>query len=182
MGMAVSVPRYTVDDLEGFPDDGNRYELLDGVLLVTPAPGVPHQVVTSRLQFRLMSAVEQPGYAHVVGPGAITVPPGTQLQPDILVYPARFPLDIQWQDVTEHWLAVEVLSRSSRVYDREFKRDAYFALGVSEVWLVDLRARSVEVSRQRGPGEVVNDTIRWRVPKQDLVVAVDLREVFAGLE
>jgi hypothetical protein len=38
MGMAVSVPRYTVDDLEGFPDDGDRYELLDGILLVTPAP------------------------------------------------------------------------------------------------------------------------------------------------
>jgi hypothetical protein len=39
--MPVSVPRYTVDDLDAFPDDGNRYELLDGVLLVTPAPAVP---------------------------------------------------------------------------------------------------------------------------------------------
>ena len=181
MGMAVSVPRYTVDDLEQFPDDGNRYELLDGVLLVTPAPGVPHQVITNRLQNRLTNAVQQPGYAHVVGPGAITVPPGTQLQPDILVYPARFPLDIKWQDVTEHWLAVEVLSRSSRMYDREFKRDAYFALGVTEVWLVDMRKRCVEVSRQRGPGESVSDTIRWRVPGHEIVVAVDLVEVFAGL-
>ena len=53
MGMAIAIPRFTVDDLETFPDDGNRYELLDGVLLVTPAPGNAHQVVASRLQVRL---------------------------------------------------------------------------------------------------------------------------------
>jgi Uma2 family endonuclease len=181
MGMAVSIPRYTVDDLEHFPNDGNRYELLDGVLLVTPAPSVAHQAVASRLQTRLAAGVEWPGLAHVVGPGAITIPPGTQLQPDILVYPARYPLDIKWQDITEHWLAVEVLSRSSRMYDREFKRDAYFALGVVEVWLVDLRNHSVEVCRGRGPGEIVRDTIRWSVPEHDLVVPRELSEDFAGL-
>jgi hypothetical protein len=36
--MAISIPRYTLADLERFPDDGNRYELLDGVLIVTPFP------------------------------------------------------------------------------------------------------------------------------------------------
>jgi Uma2 family endonuclease len=179
VGMAVSVPRYTVDDLEHFPEDGNRYELLDGMLLVTPSPGVPHQVVTNRLQYLLTAAVQQ--YAYVVGPGVVTLPPGTQLQPDILVYPATYAVDIKWQDVHEHWLAVEVLSRSSRVYDRDFKRDAYFALGVTEVWLVDLRYQRVEVSRQRGAGAFVHDTIRWSVPNHDLVVPVDLLEVFAGL-
>ena len=181
MGMAVSVPRYTVDDLDRFPNDGNRYELLDGLLLVTPAPSVAHQAIATRLLTRLSNAVEVPGYAQVFGPGAIVAPPGTQLQPDILVCPAGIPLDGKWQDITGHWLAVEVLSRSSRIYDREFKRDAYFALGVAEVWLVDLRDRSLEVCRQRGPGEVVRDTVRWRVPGRELVVALELSEVFAGL-
>jgi Uma2 family endonuclease len=181
MGMAFSIPRYTVDDLENFPDDGNRYELLDGVLLVTPAPGLPHQAIATRLSTRLSNAVAVPGHAHVVGPGAIVVRPGTQLEPDILVFPARYRLDAQWQAVDEHWLAVEVISRSSRMYDREFKRDAYFALGVAEVWLVDFRDHSVEVCRRRGPGEIVRDLIRWRVPTLDLVVGVDLSEIFAGL-
>jgi Uma2 family endonuclease len=181
MGMAFSIPRYTVDDLENFPDDGNRYELLDGVLLVTPAPGLPHQAIATRLSTRLSNAVAVPGHAHVVGPGAIVVPPGTQLEPDILVFPARYRLDAQWQAVDEHWLAVEVISRSSRMYDREFKRDAYFALGVAEMWLVDFRDHSVEVCRRRGPGEIVRDLIRWRVPTLDLVVGVDLSEIFAGL-
>lgn len=182
MGMAVSVPRYTVDDLDRFPDDGDRYELLDGILLVTPAPRAVHQIVTSRLQHFLTTAVQQPGHAHVVGPGAISVPPRTQLQPDILVYPARFGPALDWAMVTEHWLAVEVLSRSSRIYDREFKRDAYFALGVPQVWLVDIADRSVDVWRARATHEVVRGTIRWRVPALDVEVAIELAELFAGLD
>lgn len=181
MGMAITVPRYTVDDLERFPDDGNRYELLDGVLLVTPAPATSHQIVVSRLQGRLIEALQWPGYAYVVGPGAVVRPPDTQLQPDILVYPSRFSPETDWRKVNEHWLAVEVLSRSSRVYDREFKRDAYFALGVQQVWLVDRHDKSVEVCRSRGVSDVVRDAIRWRVPALDTIVSIDLGEVFAGL-
>ena len=180
MGMAlVTVPRYTVDDLDRFPDDGNRYELLDGVLLVTPAPRAVHQVVVSRIQARLTIAVGE--RAYVVGPGAISVPPGTQLQPDILVYPSRFPPDIGWAKVDEHWLAVEVLSRSSRMYDREFKRDAYFALGVREVWLVDVHDLTVEVCHGRGPGEIVRDTIEWKPVGARAVVRIRLSEIFKGL-
>jgi Uma2 family endonuclease len=182
MGMAVSVPRYTVDDLGRLPEDGNRYELLDSLLLVTPAPTAAHQIVTSRLQFILSAAVQSPGYANVVSPGAVSVPPLTQLQPDLLVYPAHFGPAIEWAKVTEHWLAVEVLSRSSRTYDREFKRDAYFGLGVQRVWLVDLAARSVEVWRSPTSREIVRDVIRWRVPTLDLVVPVDLANLLSGVE
>jgi len=182
MGMAIAVPRYTIEDLDRLPEDGNRYELLDGLLLVTPAPAASHQVVVSRIQLRLGEALQRPGHAHVVGPGAISAPPKTQLQPDILVYPSRFPPRAEWLDIDEHWLAVEVLSRSSRIYDREFKRDAYFALGVQQVWLVDRRNRSVEVCRGRGAGEVVRDVIRWHVPAAEVLVSIDLSEIFAGLD
>jgi hypothetical protein len=50
MAMAIMVPHYTVDDLATFPNDGNRYELLDGVLLVTPAPNTAHQVIATRFR------------------------------------------------------------------------------------------------------------------------------------
>jgi Uma2 family endonuclease len=179
MAMAISVPLYTVDDLERFPDDGNRYELLDGVLLVTPQAAAVHQVVASRIQTELANALQKPGLAHVVGPGAVVRMPRTQLQPDILVYPSRFSPSTDWRKITEHWLAVEVLSRSSRVYDREFKRDAYFALGLEQVWLVDWRDRSVEVCTGKGKSRVVRDSIRWRIARTQ--VAIDLNEVFAGL-
>src|SRR2546430_526643 len=182
MAMAISVPLYTVDDLEHFPDDGNRYELLDGVLLVTPQAAAPHQIIASRIQWELAASLQKPGLAHVVGPGAVVRRPRTQLQPDILVYPARFSPKTDWRKITEHWLAVEVLSRSSRIYDREFKRDAYFALGLREVWLADRWNGAVEVSRTRGPGEVVRDILRWRAPSVDLIVSIDLSEIFEGLD
>ena len=181
MAMAVSVPRYTIEDLERFPDDGNRYELLDGVLIVTPSPSNAHQIIVNRIQLRLMQAVMISGHGQVVGPGAITAPPRTQLQPDILAYPARYPIDSKWEEIDEHWLAVEVLSRSSRVYDREIKRDAYIALGVQEVWLVDRWAKVVEVSRTGGPGARVEDVLHWRVPSRAQDVEILLSEVFAGL-
>ena len=181
MAMAVSVPRYTINDLERFPDDGNRYELLDGVLIVTPSPSNAHQIIVNRIQLRLMQAVMISGDGQVVGPGAITVPPRTQLQPDILVYPARYPIDAKWEEIDEHWLAVEVLSRSSRVYDREIKRDAYLALGVQEVWLVDRWAKVVEVSRTVGPGAIVEELLRWRVPTDARDVEISLTESFSGL-
>jgi Uma2 family endonuclease len=182
MGMAVSMPRYTVEDLERFPDDGVRYELLDGILLVTPAPRAVHQVVASRIQMALANALSPDRIAHVVGPGAVSVPPRTQLQPDVLVYPSRFAPSVDWAEVTEHWLAIEVLSRSSRFYDRVIKRDAYFALGVMQVWLVDVADGAVEVWRSRAEQEVVRDVVRWQLPGHERVVTIDLGEVFAGLD
>ncbi len=181
MGMAIPLQRYTLEDLERFPNDGNRYELLDGVLLVTPAPQLTHQLVASRIQTRLSQALALAGHAHVVGPGAVTVAPATQLEPDILVFPARFSPMLKWREVTEHWLAVEVLSRSSRMYDREVKRAAYFALGVPQLWLVDHHDRSVEVWRSPTARRTVRDVIRWRVPTLSIVVPIDLGEVFAGI-
>jgi Uma2 family endonuclease len=180
MAMAISVPLYTVDDLEKFPDDGNRYELLDGVLLVTPAPAAVHQLVASRIQVALANALMIPGYAHVVGPGAVVRKPKTQLEPDVLVYPSRFAPRTDWPKITDHWLAVEVLSRSSRMYDREFKRDAYFALGVEQVWLVDWRERVVEVCKGIGKTRRVRDVIRWRASEVGVTVTIDLAEIFAG--
>ena len=91
MGMAATIPYYTVEDLERFPRDGNRYELLDGVLLVTPAPGAEHQAISSRIANVLYNAVQAPGLAMVYASGAVSFPPRTQLEPDILVVPAPFP-------------------------------------------------------------------------------------------
>jgi Uma2 family endonuclease len=150
------------------------------MLLVTPAPRLAHQFVASRLLLALAAGAR--GVAHVVGPGAVVRAPRTQLEPDLLVFPSSFSPSLSWADITGHWLGVEVLSRSSRWYDREYKRDAYFQLGVRKVWLVDIEDRSVDVWSSRAEHEVVRDVIRWSVPTTELVIPIDLTEVFAGLE
>lgn len=73
-------------------------------------------------------------------------------------------------------------SRGSRVYDREFKTSAYFALGVKEVWLADPRNLNVEICRPNGERQIVTDTPRWAVPTLDRIVTIELGEVFRGLE
>lgn len=182
MAMAITVPHYTVDDLVNFPDDGNRYELLDGVLLVTPGPSLGHQVIASRIQARLSHAVQLPGIAYVVGPGVVVRLPSTQLQPDILVFPASYKPDTEWHKINEHWLVVEVLSRSSKIYDREFKKDAYFALGVQQVWLVDRWDKSIEVWRSPSARKIARETLVWHAPAGDESMTLDLEEVFAGID
>jgi Uma2 family endonuclease len=179
MAMAISGPQYTVDDLDRFPDDGNRYELLDGQLLVTPAPSPAHQIVANRLQTLITAVLFD--VAHVVGPGVVVRKPKTQLQPDVLVYSARISPRADWSEITGFWLAIEVLSRSSQVYDRDFKRDAYLAIGVEQVWLVDWRERCVDISRKPGESKRVRDSIRWRPPEGESVV-ISLNDVFAGLD
>ena len=182
MAMAITVPHYTIDDLANFPDDGNRYELLDGLLLVTPGASLGHQVIASRIQARLSNAVQSTGVAYVVGPGVVVRLPNTQLQPDILVFPTRYKPDTDWRKVTEHWLAVEVLSRSSKIYDRAFKKDAYFALGVQQVWLVDRWNKRIEVWRSPSSSKIARTTLPWHAPVGDASLALDLEEVFAGID
>jgi Uma2 family endonuclease len=178
--MALTVPQYTVADLELLPDDGNRYEVLAGTLLVTPSPGSAHQGVAARLSALFASHI----LARRLGlfsPGVVTLPPLTQLEPDLLVVPPWFVPGTPWAKITEHWLSVEIVSRSSRVYDREFKRDAYLALGVHEVWLVDVRDRSIEVCTRTDVGRVVRDALTWSAPTGDVSVRVEPADLFADI-
>jgi Uma2 family endonuclease len=179
MYMAVSIPRYTIADLENFPEDGNRYELLDGMLLVTPQANLRHQTVASLLMFELAKHVGEE--AWVVGPAAVEQGDATHLEPDVLVFPRRFSPDLKWREVDDHWLVIEVLSRSSRIYDRDFKRDAYLAIGAREVWIVDPVKEFAEVSTKPGRVETVDSVIRWRVPDSDRIAPIDIGGIFARL-
>ncbi len=91
MVMPLATPRYTLQDLDSFPDDGSRYELLDGLLLVTPAPAPGHQAVVSRL-CRTISGYVDAAVAEVYSPGSVEIEPNVHLEPDILVVPRTEPI------------------------------------------------------------------------------------------
>jgi Uma2 family endonuclease len=182
MGMALPVPQFTIDMLDDFPDDGNRYEILEGMLLVTPAPSISHQIVATRLAAMLTYALRESGQAHVVAVGAVQRGKNTQLLPDILVFPSSFPSGAKWATIRGWWLAVEVLSPSSRVYDREVKRAAYLALGIEEYWVVDPNDRSVEVwKRDSTASERAVNVLTWRPAALGTAVVVNLEELFRDL-
>ncbi len=128
---------FTVEDLERMPDDGLRYELLDGTLLVSPAPGVWHQEVAFALARALHDAC--PPELHVViAPFEWRGGRRTVLQPDVLIARHADLLAAEGKFLTAApVLAVEVLSPSTRRIDRLSKLSAYEEAGVSSYWLVD---------------------------------------------
>jgi Uma2 family endonuclease len=178
MAMPVTLRRFTVDEVDAFPDDGNRYELLDGFLLVTPGPGLPHQSVATELAVLLATFLREEPDIRVWAPGVLIDRPDLELQPDVLV--GRLPPGGErWEQVREHWLAIEVSGRSSRVYDREYKRDAYLALGVQEVWLVDLDLKRGFVSRLGAErDEPLDSVLTWRPPAWTRELRLDVAALF----
>ena len=179
MAMPLVIPRYTLRDLDSFPDDGSRYELLDGVLLVTPAPAPLHQLVIYRLVKALTEYLSPGNLARVFFPGAVEVEPNIHLEPDILVVPAGEPVggigvETRWTAIRRWWLAVEVSGKGSTPYDRDYKAPAYLTLGVREVWRVDLSDRCVFVSRPGSPELRHAERVTWHPPElgEPLVVSV----------
>jgi Uma2 family endonuclease len=181
MGMPLRVPTYTTDDVRAFPRDGQRYELVQGTLLVTPAPSNLHQVVITRLFEALRRYLPEASPAWVVSPGEIEVNPHILMDPDILVYPASFAIGTAWTAISDWWLAVEVYGPSSRVYDHDFKRPAYLALGVREVWMVDPDKRSISISRMGAVELIIRDELSWHPPGQSEPFRLDLARLFSGM-
>ena len=122
-------------DLEDLPtDDGHRYELIDGVLLVSPGPQLPHQDVVGNLH-RLLRAACPKHLKVVLAPFAVAISDDTELQPDLLVAPrAQF---TRKELPGAPLLAIEVLSPSTRRVDQLLKRDRLQQAGCASYWLVD---------------------------------------------
>ncbi|WP_131796220.1 Uma2 family endonuclease, partial [Candidatus Protofrankia datiscae] len=122
---------FTVDDLEEMPDDGRRYELVDGVLLVSPAPRWEHQRACLNLAIILEAANREGSDDLVVFGPTPDVRKGrhTSVQPDVCVV-RRDDLVRGERYLAVPVLVVEVLSPSSLGIDRLLKRDVYARLGV----------------------------------------------------
>jgi len=131
---------WTPADRENLPDDGHRYEIIDGVLLVNAAPAPRHQRVQLLLAALLLDAAPE-GLWVLPAPTDIFLAEDTVVQPDILVA-AESDFDAAGLPGAP-LLAVEVLSPSTQVVDRNLKKNRYARAGVPSYWLVDPQAMSV---------------------------------------
>ncbi len=123
---------FTVGELDRMPDDGRRYELLDGVLIVSPRPTTIHQMVAGRLLVLLSTACSDGLY--VMPEPAVQLSDQTEFDPDIVVVRREH---VGGAKVTEPpLLAVEVRSPSTALIDLNRKKAAYEAFGVASYWIV----------------------------------------------
>lgn len=177
MGMPQHATRWSAEMVRALPEDGHRYEVVDGELLVTPAPGSQHQRAVSLLLPLLDQHARAKGIGEaLVAPADIELDPHGMVQPDVFVHgliegrPPR-----AWNVGAPLLLVVEILSPATARADRTTKRRRYQRAGIPEYWIVDLDARVIERWR---PGderpEVLGETIEWRpaVGAEPLTIAL----------
>jgi len=133
---------FTRADLDALPDDGRRHELIDGVLVMTPAPSPRHQLVQLELIKRLLPAIPA-GQRLLAAPLDVVLGPATVLQPDLLIA-ARSALTDRDLPVAP-LLAIEVLSPSTRHFDLGIKRALYESAGCAAYWVLDPDEPSITV-------------------------------------
>ena len=184
MGMAHRMGVWTVEMVRSLPDDGNRYEVVGGDLLVTPVPTWRHQRAVGGLYRLLDQYVRDHMLGEVIfAPADIEFDDRNMVEPDLFVIPlVEGPRPRKWADVGRLLLAAEVLSPSTARHDRFTKRRLYQAHGVPEYWIVDLDARLIERWRpdQERP-DIIADTLRWQPSPGKPALDLDLPGYFADV-
>jgi Uma2 family endonuclease len=180
MGMPETI-RWTRDQVLNLPADGNRYELVDGELIVSPSPALRHQLVLSALFERLAPYIRAGNLGQVLwSPADLELEPGQLTQPDVFVLPSI--VFERWEDAPLPLLVVEALSPATARYDRGLKRRFYQRAGVPEYWIVDIDARVVERWRPADTRpEVLDEHLPW-TPREGLEpLNIEVAALFAEL-
>ena len=181
MGMPNLAKMWTREEVLALPDDGNRYELVDGELLVSAAPRLIHHAAVLAL-FRLLDPYVSGNRLGrlMLSPADLDLRSNHLVQPDLFVVPAignRRPA--RWDECGIPILIVEVLSPSTARYDRMTKRRRYQRSGVPVYWVVDVDARLVEAwTPADAKPAILTETLSWQSPGAAESLTVDLPEYF----
>lgn len=173
--------KLTYDDYLRIPEDGKRHEIVDGRHVVNAAPSPRHQRALVQLTVALFRLVESTGRGKVyVSPIDVLLSPFDVLQPDlIVVLGANAGIVGERNAQGPPDLVVEILSPSTRRYDRKTKRARYDATGVAQYWIVDPDARTVEDWRRVDGRLVCVETARERVAMVGVDGALDVAVLWA---
>jgi Uma2 family endonuclease len=173
---------FTAADLATMPDDGQRYEVLRGELLVTPAPGGWHPLIVARLFGQLQPYLTAHGLADqlLTAPVDITFADDTVLEPDLFVADtAAFMRSGSSTDVTTLFLVIEIISPSTARVDRMLKRPEYQAHGIPQYWIVDGQLRHIEIWTPDAQfPRIERERLTWRHPALDHECTIDLLKLF----
>lgn len=179
MGMAV--PTYwTAEMVRQLPDDGKRYEVVYGELLVTPAPRFDHQLLVSRLALALGRYLErEPVGIVLTSPADISWGRDVLVQPDVFVVTTEEARTREWSRIRSLLLVAEVLSPGTGRADRFAKRRRYQEAGVPAYWVVDGDGRRVEVWTPEAELPVIETArLTWRPDGAAEAFTLELAELF----
>jgi Uma2 family endonuclease len=170
--------------VRALPDDGKRYEVIDGELLVTPSPGHWHQHAVTQLILLLGPYVQASGIGTLLpSPSDIELDPHGLVQPDVFVMGhVEGRQDGGWNSGAPYLLFIEILSPSTARHDRFTKRRRFQRAGIPEYWIVDLDARCIERWRPTDERlEIISETLTWQPVAEHPPLAIDLPAMFARI-
>lgn len=153
----IVAPKLTYKDLQAMPNDGKRYELIDGEVYITPSPSWRHQEILGNIYIALRTFVEERDLGKVsLAPLDVVFDQRNALQPDLL-FVRKDRLNVIQHGHIEGPpdLVIEVLSPSTASYDRDTKIQVYARSGVSEIWFVDPESRTVDVLNLGADGRFI---------------------------
>ncbi len=179
MGMAA--PTYwTAEMVRQLPDDGNRYEVVYGELLVTPAPRLGHQLLVTRLAVAIAKYLDhEPAGVMLTSPADISWGRDVLVQPDVFVVTREEARSGEWARIRNLLLVVEVLSPSTARADRFTKRHRYQEAGVPLYWIVDGADQRVEVWTPDAELPVIEtQRLVWHPVGAGQTFTLDLAELF----
>lgn len=139
--------RYSYADYEAMPHDGNRYEVVDGELKVTPSPTTSHQFASGRLHRILDRWAEQAGGLVFYAPLTVHLSDENVVEPDLMWISKDRIREIVTPKIIRGSpdLLIEIASPSTRRWDRVKKLRVYARFGVREYWLVDPEDELVQI-------------------------------------
>jgi Uma2 family endonuclease len=179
MAMPDTVARWTLSELHRLPDDGNRYELVRGELLVTPPPSYRHQRIVEVLASLLQPYVAANALGTLSFPRSVVrIGADTEVEPDLMVRPVPRPLPATWDDAPVPILVVEVASGTTRRRDRTNKRRAYVDAAIAEYWIVDGERRSIRVVRPGREDADLSASLTWQPPGASEPFTLDVAGLF----
>jgi Uma2 family endonuclease len=145
--MNLTTTQLTYQDYRLLPDDGKRYEVIEGDLCMTPAPVTRHQIVVGRLLHVLLSYLEtHPVGTVLTAPCDVLLSDTDIVQPDLLYVRNNSKAQVTELNIQgPPDLVVEVLSPATATRDRNLKRKRYEHFGVQEYWILDPDSNTVEI-------------------------------------
>ena len=176
-------PYLRASALDAFPDDGNRYEVVYGELLVSPSPGYGHQELLRRLVRQMDGYLDGHPTAHLVfAPSTVEGGVDTAVEPDLYLIPKSVARSGERHRLEHLLLVLEVLSPSTTRADRFTKRRLYQEAGVPTYWIVDLAAEAIEVWTPTATFPLVaRERVEWRAPDAAEPLVLDVPALFAPI-
>jgi len=176
--------KYSAQDFERLPEGPPYYQLIEGALIMSPAPSYSHQRTVGKVFLKLSRLLEEKGQGEVlISSIDVYLDEKNVFQPDIVVLLKEGKAKVEEKGIFgPPDVVVEILSPSTAYYDLIVKKEVYERAGVKEYWLLDPNRKTFEIYKNTEEGFKLSSQARekGKVLSEILDLEIDLKDIYEG--